>query len=239
MSPLVRIAFGKFPSRNGAHGSPAGRRLPRCGVDIVSTGELDSASAVALFEAAVLVRCTGVCGGSRARVPGGARARTARTVSGVLAEFNRADAAARLAELLLAAGRSASMHTYTAGDRHRYDIHRIVAGPGTDRLLHGVWHLGYAQLCCPAGQPRTARQLRHARLLSCAAWRAALMVGGPARSPGLRIADLETATALVRAGRTLDLPVRMSTRPGGQLLLSVPPGLTPSSVADAPEPVAA
>jgi hypothetical protein len=62
--------------------------------------------------------------------------------------------------------------------------------------------------------------------LALAAWRAALLVTGPTRSdsPGLRVPDLDTATALVRSGRMLELPVRMNTRPGGQLLIVLPTG---------------
>jgi hypothetical protein len=36
------------------------------------------------------------------------------------------------------------------------------------------------------------------------------------------VADLDIATVLIRAGRMMRLPVRMSTRPGGQLLLVMP-----------------
>jgi hypothetical protein len=141
-----------------------------------------------------------------------------------IAEFNRADAAHRLAELLVHLGRPASVHTYTAGNRHRYDIHRVVAPADTEEALRAAWQVGYAELYGQPGVPRSARQLRHALRLASAAWRAVLLVSGPVRggSPGLRVTDLDTATALIRAGRMLDLPVRMSTRPGGQLLLVLP-----------------
>ncbi|GGM59729.1 hypothetical protein ACFFX1_04480 [Dactylosporangium sucinum] len=194
-------------------------------MDIVSTGEHYLASTVAAFEAAVLVRCTGVCGGGgRARALGGARARSAHALSGVLAEFNRPVAADRLVELLQAAGHSASVHRYTAGNRHRYEISRVFTEPGTDGFLDRAWWRGYAELCGTPDAPRSGRQVRHARLLAEAAWRGVLLVSGPARtgSPGLRVADLDTATVLIRAGRMMRLPVRMSTRPGGQLLLVMP-----------------
>ncbi|MFI5912824.1 hypothetical protein [Dactylosporangium sp. NPDC051541] len=201
-------------------------------MDIVSSGERYRASTVAAFEAAVLVRCTGVCGGGgRARALGGTRARslsapaaTPRSPDGVLAEFNRGAAADRLAELLTAAGRTASVHRYTAGNRHRYEIFRVFADPGTPSFLDRAWAQGYTDLCAVPTEPRSHRQLRHSRQLAEAAWRGVLMVSGPARngSPGLRVADLDTATVLMRAGRMMALPVRMSTRPGGQLLLVMP-----------------
>jgi hypothetical protein len=140
-----------------------------------------------------------------------------------VAEFNRLDAAHRLTELL---GPAATLVTYTAGNRHRYDIHRVVAPADTEDGLDTAWRVGYAQLCASPTIPRSQRQLRYAMRLAVAAWRAALLVTGPSRSdsPGLRVPDLETATALVRAGRMLELPVRMNTRPGGQLLLVLPTG---------------
>jgi hypothetical protein len=201
----------------------------------VSTGEHYRASTVAAFEAAVLVRCTGVCGGGgRARAVGGTRVRAAFTHApsnvqpGVLAEFNRSVAADRLVELLAAAGHSASVHRYTAGTRHRYEIFRVLtdtdSGSGTGPFLDRAWQQGYADLCGAPELPRSARQIRHARQLAESAWRGVLLVSGPSRSgsPGLRVADLETATVLIRAGRMLSMPVRMSTRPGGQILLVMP-----------------
>jgi hypothetical protein len=191
----------------------------------------------ATFEASVLVRCTGVCGGGRTRVLGGARVRTAaggdatdtgaeRAPAGFEPEFSRARAAHRLVELLGEAGRPAAVLSYTAGNRHRYDIHRVTAPSDTQELLRIAWLSGYGELCGQPTRPRTARQIRHALELAASAWRAALLVSGPTRSdaPGLRVPDLETATALVRAGRMLDVPVRMTTRPGGQLVLALPAG---------------
>src|SRR5581483_803793 len=104
--------------------------------------------------------------------------------------------------------------------------HRVLAPGDTEEALRAAWQLGYGMLCGQPGAPRSARQIRHALRLASAAWRAALLVTGPTRSdsPGLRVADLDTATMLIRAGRMLDLPVRMSTRPGGQLLLVLPAG---------------
>ncbi|WP_433207979.1 hypothetical protein ACQP00_42440 [Dactylosporangium sp. CS-047395] len=192
-------------------------------MDIVSSGERYRASTVAAFEAAVLVRCTGVCGGGgRARALGGTRARSSR--DGLVAEFNRGAAAERLAELLNAAGCTASVHRFTAGNRHRYEIFRVFAEPETPAFLDRAWAQGYADLCGVPTEPRSTRQVRHSRQLAEAAWRGVLMVSGPARSgsPGLRVADLDTAAVLIRAGRMMALPVRMSTRPGGQLLLVMP-----------------
>jgi hypothetical protein len=199
-------------------------------VNIASTGEHYRASTVAAFEAAVLVRCTGVCGGGgRARALGGTRVRTAfvHAPAGVLAEFNRSVAADRLVELLGAAGHSASVHRYTAGTRHRYEIFRVLTDTGSPLAagaLDRAWQQGYADLCGAPELPRSTRQIRHARQLAESAWRAVLLASGPTRSgsPGLRVADLETATVLIRAGRMLSMPVRMSTRPGGQILLVMP-----------------
>jgi hypothetical protein len=210
-----------FPQRGlHCHGVP---------VDIVTSGERYRASTVAAFEAAVLVRCTGVCGGGgRARALGGTRARSphaaAAPLPGVLAEFNRGVAAERLAELLTTAGHEASVHRYTAGNRHRYEIFRVFAGPQATAFLNRAWAQGYVDLCGAPTQARSTRQVRHSRQLAEAAWRGVLMVSGPARngSPGLRVADLDIATVLIRAGRMMRLPVRMSTRPGGQLLLVMP-----------------
>lgn len=192
---------------------------------------------IAPFEASVLVRCTGVCGGGRTRVLGGARVRTAtvgdatatgaeRAPTGFEAEFSRARAAHRLVELLEVAGRPAAMDSYTAGNRHRYDIHRVTAPSDVTELLRNSWFSGYGELCGQPVRQRTTRQVRHALALAGAAWRAALLVAGPTRSdaPGLRLPDLETAAALVRAGRMLDVSVRMTTRPGGQLVLVLPVG---------------
>ncbi|MEV4508761.1 hypothetical protein AB0K00_07360 [Dactylosporangium sp. NPDC049525] len=192
-----------------------------------STGERYRASTVAAFEAAVLVRCTGVCGGGgRARALGGTRVRAAfaHAPAGVLAEFNRSVAADRLVELLGAAGHSASVHRYTAGTRHRYEIFRVLTAPLAGGFLDRAWQQGYADLCGTPELPRSARQIRHARQLAESAWRGVLLASGPSRSgsPGLRVADLETATVLIRAGRMLSMPVRMSTRPGGQILLVMP-----------------
>ncbi|MGI5237466.1 hypothetical protein [Dactylosporangium sp. CA-139066] len=187
-------------------------------MDIVSSGERYRASTVAAFEAAVLVRCTGVCGGGgRARALGGSRARSPY-------EFNRGVAAERLAELLRTAGHDASVHRYTAGTRHRYEIFRVLADDEAAAFLDRAWAQGYGELCGAPAEPRSTRQLRHSRQLAEAAWRGVLMVSGPARSgsPGLRVPDLDIATVLMRAGRMMRLPVRMSTRPGGQLLLVMP-----------------
>jgi hypothetical protein len=224
---------------------PLARGLGTVWLMSIDTGSLDVAGAAA-FEAAVLVRCTGVCGGGRTRALGGARVRATAgvaTVTGAerapgfessptvrLAEFNRPDAARRLVELVgpLVGDRPGpvDVHRYTAGNRHRYDIHRVVAPAGTLEVLDAAWRLGYGELCGHPGTPRPPRRMRHAMALASAAWRGALRVIGPTRSdaPGLRVPDLDTATVLVRAGRMLDLPVRMTTRPGGQLLLVLPAG---------------
>jgi hypothetical protein len=173
---------------------------------------------IAAFEACMLVRCTGISGrGAHGR--GGSPGRGLVT-HGPLAEFSRSGAADRLADLLRALGRLSSVHRYTAGNRHRYEISQVFTETGTVGFLERIWQQGYAEICGHADQPPPAR---HTHLLSEAAWRAMLLVSGPTRAnaPGLHVADLETAAVLVRAGRTLRMPVRMSSRPGGQLLLIV------------------
>ncbi|MGI5182437.1 hypothetical protein ACQEVZ_39820 [Dactylosporangium sp. CA-152071] len=121
------------------------------------------------------------------------------------------------------------MSRYTAGNRHRYEISQVYSELGTPGLLERTWQQGYVEICGRPhhlGLPHQPRRARHTRLLSEAAWRAMLLVSGPTRAntPGLRVADLDTATLLVRAGRILRVPVRMVTRPGRQLLLVVPGG---------------
>jgi hypothetical protein len=174
---------------------------------------------IAAFEACMLVRCTGMSGrGAHGR--GGSPGR-GLIAHGPLAEFSRSGAADRLADLLRALGRLSSVHRYTAGNRHRYEISQVFAEIGTLDFLESMWRLGYVEIC---GRPDRPSPARHAQLLSEAAWRAMLLVSGPTRAnaPGLRVADLDTAAVLVRAGRTLRMPVRMSSRRGGQLLLVVP-----------------
>ncbi|WP_432992121.1 hypothetical protein [Dactylosporangium sp. CA-233914] len=195
-------------------------------IDTASDPHRRQALEIAAFEACMLVRCTGTWDRDAQR---GSRKGLARIASGPLAEFSRSSAADRLAELLQAIGRLASVHRYTAGNRHRYEISQVFTEFGTLGLLERTWQQGYVEICGrPHGLrlPHRPRQARHARLLSEAAWRAMLLVCGPTRAnaPGLRVADLDTATLLVRAGRTLRMPVRMTTRPGGQLLLVVPGG---------------
>jgi hypothetical protein len=184
------------------------------------------AAEVAAFEACMLVRCTGTAArGTRVRGgwPGGGfggRLGPGRGGHGPLAEFSRPEPADRLAELLGRLGRTASVHPYAAGNRHRYEISQVYAASDTCDLLERGWRQGYAVIC---GHPDRPRPAQHAQLLSAAAWRAMLLVSGPTRAnaPGLRVADLETAAVLVRSGRTLRVPVQMSVRPGGQLLLVV------------------
>jgi hypothetical protein len=179
---------------------------------------------VAAFEACMLTRCTGM---RRTAAP--SRPGHARIAPELLAEFSHSGAADRLAELLRDLGRSVSVHRYTAGNRHRYEISQVFTELGTARYLDSVWQQGYVEICGrqhEQHQARSARRTRHARILSAAAWRAMLLVSGPARAnaPGLRVADLDTARLLVQASRTLQMPVRMNTRPGGQLLLVLPDG---------------
>jgi hypothetical protein len=198
-------------------------------------GEAQRADA---YEAAVLVRATGVCSGrphavvrgrGAAGVPvgvirhAGSRPQATKEEDFV-AEFGRAEAAQRLVDLLAECGVGATADAYTAGTRHRYRIHRVVAPAAAGSLLAAAWRDGYGELCAHPDRHRTPRQRRDLLRLAEATWRAAWLVSGPARttSPGLRVPDLDLATALVRAGRYLDIRVQISTRPGGQLILVLP-----------------
>lgn len=185
----------------------------------VVTGEGLRTAALTAFEAAVLVRCTGAGGGGRARTSGVVRAQATALVIG---EFSSAEPADRLVVLCPGSAR----RTYTAGDRHRYAIHQVVGQPGTLERLSDGWLRGYSELCSPPATARPAPRFRHALDLARVAWRAATLVAGPTRAgaPGLRMPDLETATLLIRAARLLDLPAGIATRPGGQILITLPTG---------------
>jgi hypothetical protein len=199
---------------------------------------IDEAQRAGAYEAAVLVRGTGVCSGrphavvrgrGAAGVPvgvvrhAGSRPRTIDAADFVV-EFGRAKPAQRLIHLLAAGGVSATADAYTAGTRHRYRIHRVVAPAAAASLLAAAWRDGYGELCAHPDRHRTPRQRQHLLRLAEATWRASWLVSGPARttSPGLRVPDLDLATALVRAGRYLDIRVQITTRPGGQLILVLP-----------------
>ena len=95
-------------------------------------------------------------------------------------------------------------------------------------LLAAAWRDGYTELCAHPDRHRTPRQRQHLLRLAEATWRAAWLVTGPGRttSPGLRVPDLDLATALVRAGRYLGVRVQIATRPGGQLVLVVAEKIT-------------
>lgn len=213
----------------------------------MNTGKGYSATAAALFEAAMLVRCTGVCPGRgtavmRDRPRSGATVEFARhagpgaagwsrssaghpaVAADRVEEFARLEAADRLAGLLIDAGCPSIVETYTAGNRHRYRIHRVVAVGSAHRLLESAWRSGFREVCARPDRHLTPRRRRHLLDLATAAWRAALLVTGPARtmSPGVPVTDLGTATVLLRAGRCLDVPIRLAVRPGGRLVL-VPP----------------
>ena len=195
-------------------------RATRDGVPVgVVTGEGLRAATLTAFEAAVLVRCTGAGGGGRARTSGVVRAQATTLVIG---EFSSSEPADRLVALCPGSAR----RTYTAGDRHRYAIHQVVGLPGAVERLGDGWHRGYAELCAPPSTARPASRFRHARDLARVAWRAATLVAGPTRAgaPGLRMPDLDTATLLIRAARLLDLPAGIATRPGGQILVTLPVG---------------
>jgi hypothetical protein len=211
---------------------------------------IDEAQRAGAYEAAVLVRGTGVCSGRPhtvvrgrgvAGVPVGvirhAGSRPAQEAhdadSEYVVEFGQAKAAQRLVTLLAACGLHATADAYTAGTRHRYRIHRVVAPAAAAHLLAAAWRDGYGELLAHPDRHRTPRQRQHLMRLAEATWRAAVLVNGPARttSPGLRVPDLELATALVRAGRYLDIRVQITTRPNKQLVVVFPPAKAATAVA--------
>lgn len=177
----------------------------------------------AAFESACLVRCTG-----STRLPGRRRPERAVPAAAALAEFDRKDAAERLASLLAGLGYDASREVRTGGGRRRYELQRVLVPEpqrtATDRLIAAAWQQGRQALL--GTDPLGSSSPRHARrlMLAHAAWRAVLHAGGRRFRADLlcvRLADQEMAAVLVRAARLLDLTAEVSSRPGC-LLVTVP-----------------
>jgi hypothetical protein len=175
------------------------------------------------FESACLVRCTGVS------LPGRRRPRgPAQPAATALAEFDRTDAAARLASLLTDLGCTASRETSTGGGLRRYHLHQVVVpepqrGPAS-RLMAAAWRHGRQGLLgtdvLGSSSPRHAQRIA----LAHAAWRAALLAGGRRFRGGnlwVRVGDQDMAAILVRAAILMGVAAEVTTRPGS-LLVSVP-----------------
>lgn len=173
------------------------------------------------FEAMSLVQCTDLTRAAGRRRPAWAHGEGYRpNLPAVLAEFNREDAAHRLALLLSDLGVAASHDVRVGGGRRRFRLHRVVVPADRDsviRALTGYWRQGRGTLLSTelvgASSPRNAQRATLAR----AAWRAALLAGGRrlrADSLGVRLCDQEMAAVLVRAGRLLGVTPMVESRPG-------------------------
>lgn len=174
------------------------------------------------FEATCLIQCTDVSRAPGRRRPGWPAGRTTAP-PGVpaVAEFDGAEAAARLATLLGDLGFAATHEVTIGGGRRRYEVHGVAVPPAqrddTHRLLSAAWRQGRRALLDtdPVGSssPRNARRAALAR----AAWRSALLAGGRrlrADFLGVRLGDQEMAAVLVRAARLLGVTAGVLTRPG-------------------------
>ncbi|MEV6347879.1 hypothetical protein [Actinoplanes sp. NPDC051851] len=187
----------------------------------------------AAFESAFLIRCAGATrlAGQRCRPLVAAAAGPRNTVAARtgLVEFDREEAAARLAALLTGLGFTAGLEAHDGGGQRRYRVHRV-AVPGPDRpvvnrTMAAAWQQGRATLHAtgPVGtsSPRHVQRTALAR----AAWRAASLGCGRVRRRdliGLRLGDQDLAALLVRAARVLGVPTTVERR-SGCLVLTIPP----------------
>lgn len=180
---------------------------------------------VDVFEAALLLRCTGI---TSSRYP----RHDHRPVlpPDVFAEFSDAQAANRLAALLRAAGVPAGRDEVIAGGRRQYRLHRVsVPAPWrTDarRQLDGAWQEGWEVLLDTTVTGSSSPRRSHRAALSVAAWRAAMLAAGRrsrSSSFGVWVSDRDTATLLLRGARMLGVPAAMHARTGCWLL-TVPSG---------------
>lgn len=175
------------------------------------------------FEVACLVRCTPPPASEGRRPEIG-------TYRGGVAEFNRADAARRMRQLLGRLDVPVEHELATGGLRRRYELHRLYV-PREHRstyaaLLETGWRQGRRELLGgPVPGASMARRVWRPRL-AAAAWRAALLAGGRhvrRHSLGIRLADRDLAAVLVRGAALLEVPAML--RPGaGCFLVSVPNG---------------
>jgi hypothetical protein len=181
---------------------------------------------VDVFEAALLLRCTGIASSRYPRH----RHRAPALPPDVFAEFSAPAAANRLAALLRAAGVPTGRDEVIAGGRRRYQLHRVsVPEPwraGAHQQLDDAWQEGWDALLDTATTGSSSPRRSHRVALSAAAWRAALLAAGRRSrsvSLGVRVSDRDTATLLLRGARMLGVPAAMHSRTGCWLL-TVPPG---------------
>jgi hypothetical protein len=181
---------------------------------------------VDIFEAALLLRCTGITSSRYPRL----NRRPPAVPPDIFAEFSDAQAANRLAALLRAAGIPVGRDELIAGGQRQYQVHRVsVPDPcraEARRMLDDAWQEGWDVMLDPTATGSSSPRRSHRTALSVAAWRAALLAAGRryrSSSFGVRVSDRDTATLLLRGGRTLGLPAAMQARTGCWLI-TVPSG---------------
>ncbi|MBO3740242.1 hypothetical protein [Actinoplanes flavus] len=170
----------------------------------------------AAFESACLVECV-----DTARPQRPSPLRPVPRSGEALAEFDRAEAADRLAFLLTDLGCAAARETWSGGGRRRYQVQRVLVQEtqrlATSRMLETAWRQGRQALLdstsLGASSPRHAQRLA----LAQAAWRAALLAAGQRRRRDLiwvTVRDQEIAAVLVRAARLLGATAMVTRRSG-------------------------
>jgi hypothetical protein len=181
---------------------------------------------VDVFEAALLIRCTGI---TSPRYPRLGRPAPLLPPT-VFAEFSEAAPADRLSHLLRAAGVPTSRDEVSAGGRWRYQVQRVNVPesciPSARRRLDDAWQEGWNALLSTSATGSSSPQRSHRAALAAAAWRAALLAGGRrprAQTLGVRVSDRDTAAVLLRGARMLGVPANMLSRTGCWLL-TVPAG---------------
>lgn len=195
---------------------------------------------VDVFEAALLLRCTGI---TSARYPRHRHPRPPALPPDVFAEFSTGAAANRLAALLRAAGVPAGRDEVVAGVRWQYRLHRVTVPPSwrqpARQRLDDAWQEGWDVLLDTDATGTSSPRRAHRAALAMAAWRAALLAAsrrsrsGPL---GVRVSDRDTATLLLRGARVLGVPASMQARTGCWLL-TVPPGTPVETVLRAVAPL--
>jgi hypothetical protein len=168
----------------------------------------------AAFEAACLLLCTSTQEGGQP--------------PGIVAEFNSAVAAGRLAHLLDRLGVPTVSQSLTGGLRRRHELFRLhTAEPAIlSVLVSGGWRQGRGILLDPSPAGATAPRQALRVPLAVAAWRAALLAAGrhvQTHILGVRLRDAELAAVLVRSAHLLDAAATVAPRPGC-LLVTIPAG---------------
>jgi hypothetical protein len=181
---------------------------------------------VDVFEASLLVRCTGITSPRYPRL-----GRPAPLLPpAVFAEFSEVAPADRLSSLLRAAGVPTARDEVSAGGRWRYRVQRVNVPesciPSARRRLDDAWQEGWTALLSTSATGNSSPQRSHRAALAAAAWRAALLAGGRrprSQSLGVRVSDRDTAAVLLRSARMLGVQATMLSRTGCWLL-TVPAG---------------